>query len=151
MKKKILILFIMLFMLVGCGKKEEMVCTIDGTNLLEDSDKISLIEDFTFTYKKDKLNKLRLDLSFTFDNDSYNKDDMQAVAESIKSTYDEQYGDYKNIKVFLANKNNNTYVVSIVFNYNKLTNDEIEELNLEVEETIEENRDIFENNGYECS
>ena len=121
--KKIILVLISLFLIVGCGKSDTAAEAVEkyfndykslADNVLEDLDELVKKEELTDDQKevyKDLVKRQYRDLNYTIENEDYNGDTAKVT---VKISYDAQkYLDYK---LDLMKKAKETVTYNIVLN-----------------------------------
>lgn len=137
------------FCLISCDSKKEgidLTCSKDLTNENGLSTNMSTIVN----YDGDTINTVTLKWFVTYDPNEYTQDEIEELVLSTESTYKKTYGNNNNIRITSSKFEENKYLVSIVIDYQKLSDNDKKAYGFDFPDGLEKSKKDFEDAGYTC-
>ena len=147
MKRFFIFFCFFIFILTGCNSKNA-----NGTHVLECDSSATIgnsisEQNFKIHFIKDKISMLSVNINVSFnEQDNITRDNLE---KDVSDAFD----DYKNRKgiTYLSSVNDNGFNVKLDIDFNKLSEDDRNSINLiNSEKTYDEIKIELENNGFVC-
>ena len=137
-------------LLVGCGSKKNLKCSMDYTSKAGLPSGIKMIMDADINFKSNKIQDMTISVTFEL-NDTY-KSQIDTLVDTMDSTYKAQYkGDH--FKVTTTKKSDSSFTTSIYMDYKNMTDAEKKAANVggsNVSESYSVNKKDLEKQGFSC-
>lgn len=147
MKKSLLLMFMCLFLVTGCGKKDKvMICTLNN----EVGD-IKLVSTYEVYYNDKFVNRIKTEEKMISNNSS--------LISKYKETVESKYSLYKNVKYYnySVKIEGNTLISTTDINYSKIDTDKLLKIDSANKELINDGKilvsdvkDVYNQLGVKC-
>ncbi len=147
--KKILgsiVVTICAILVVGCGSEKTLTCSKDFSSSMPSG--VKMTQEAETKFKGNKIDTLTMVMKFEL-SESY-ASNMDTLVNTMKTTYENQYGKYDGVEVKAEKVSDLTFNVVITMDYKNISDSDKKSLNLSGSESYSVNKKDLENQGYTC-
>lgn len=131
----------------GCGSEKKLNCSKDFSSTMPSGVKLNQETEIIFKGKKID----QLDMSMQFEIPESYKNNMDTFVNTMKTTYENQYGKYEAVKVEIEEVSDLKFNVNIKMDYDALNDSEKKALGASNgSESYSANKKSLEDAGYTC-
>ena len=134
-------------LLAGCGNSEKSLsCSKDFSSSMPSG--ITMIQDSKIEFKNNKIESM--DMIMKFEISSTYKSQFDSLMETMKSTYEKQYGSHEGITVTTNKTGDSTFEVVISIDYKNISSSTKSAIGAVGSESYSVNKKQLEGQGYTC-
>lgn len=142
-----IILFMCIIVLTGCGSSNKSLsCSKDFSSSMPSG--ISMIQDSEIEFKNNKVDSMKMIMKFEVS--STYASQFDTLMNTMKSTYENQYGKYSGINVTTNKTSDSTFEIVISFDYKSLDDTTKTAIGAVGSESYSVNKKQLESQGYSC-
>lgn len=133
-------------LVVGCGSEKTLNCSKDFSSSMPSG--VKMTQDAEIDFKSNKIDELTMVMKFEL-SESY-ASNMDTLVNTMKTTYEKQYGKYDGVTVNTEKTSDLTFNVIITMDYKNMSDSDKKSLNISGSESYSTNKKDLENQGYTC-
>lgn len=142
-----LVIVMCLFMMTGCGSSSKTLsCSKDFSSSMPSG--ITMIQDSKIEFKNDKIDSM--DMIMKFELSSTYASQIETFINTMKSTYEKQYGNHDGITLKSNKTGDSTFEIVISIDYKNISDSTKKAIGAVGSESYSINRNQLEKQGYTC-